>query len=85
MPTTKKTITHDDYLRLVGLLTLARDHNRMLKEIERSAARITGETDEHSDDYFGITSDAVVCDYTASDLLGRLGITVEAPAEKERT
>lgn len=39
-----KTISYDDYLRLVGLLTLAADHRKALGDIERSACALTGQT-----------------------------------------
>jgi hypothetical protein len=64
-----KTITYDDYLRLIGLLTLAADHRRMLDAIEHSALRITGEEPN------GHTSDCVWGqDYSAQRLLELLDI-----------
>lgn len=72
----KRTISQDDHLKLVGLLTLAREHNRALKSIERAAAGLLGEKDEESSGYFGHVSDAVYSDYDAAGLLRRLEIEV---------
>lgn len=74
---TKKTISQDDYLRLLGLLTLAADHRRALEAIERSACGITG-TDP---DAGSLTSDTVWGGHLMSgdDLLRLLDITVEQP------
>jgi hypothetical protein len=73
----KKTISQDDYLRLVGLLTLAADHRKALEDIERSARAITGEQDD-----YGQTADVVWggTKYTAARLLDVLDITVEQPS-----
>ena len=81
--TTKPTISGDDYLRLVGLLTLAHDHNRVLNDIRRSAVAITGEYDDSDfgSEVYGHTGDAVYDDNggSADALLRKLGIAV-APA-----
>lgn len=71
---TKKTISQDDHLRLVGLLTLAADHRKALDAIERSACGITGQRPGHH------TSDVVWGgDLDADQLLDVIGITVEQP------
>lgn len=71
-----KTITYDDYLRLVGLLTLAADHRKALGDIERSAAAITGDRPEAG----GHTSDAVWTDgYDAQRLMDLIEISVLTP------
>ena len=79
--TTKTTISYDDYLRLVGLLTLARDYNRALNDILHSALAITGEYDDNdaTGEYYGHTGDAVYDDDggDADALLRRLGISVD--------
>lgn len=73
---TKTAISQDDYLRLVGLLTLAADHCRALRDIERAACGITGD----EDDVGSHTGDAVWGgDRTADQLLDVIGITVEQP------
>ena len=81
--TKNTTISYDDYLRLVGLLTLAKDHNRALADIRHSALAITGEYDdiEVQGEYYGHTSDAVYDDNSndANALLRKLGITVDSP------
>lgn len=69
-----KTISHDDFLRLLGLLTLAADYRKKLVDIERSARAITGDKE------LGHTGDAVWADvHSARSLLAALGITVEPP------
>jgi hypothetical protein len=73
-----KTITADQRLQLIGLLALAREHNKMLKDIERAAYSITDERDrEGRPETCGHTSDAIFCDYAVDDLLSRLEIAVE--------
>jgi hypothetical protein len=68
----KKTITRNEWLRLIGLLVLAEGHNRDLDAIAASAREITGD-EEH-----GHTADEVFARYPdANRLLQRLGITVE--------
>lgn len=82
-------ITQDDYLRLVGLLALAKDHNKFLDEIERSAARILKLEDEDEGGggrpYFGHLSDAVYGSgaENAAALLELMEIAVELPQEPE--
>ena len=82
--TTKTSISQDDYLRLVGLLTLARDHNRALSDIRLSAVAITGEYDDTGlgGEVYGHTGDAVYDDNggNADALLRKLGIKVDPPA-----
>ena len=72
------TITYDDYLRLLGLLTLAKDYNAKLDDILRAAEVITGEKPE----FGGHTSDAVYGETSMSDLLKRLNITVEGDPDQ---
>lgn len=76
--TEKTTISYDDYLRLEGLLTIARDVERQSKAILRNVAKIIGE-DPDGD---GHAVDAVYNNYTARELLEKSGITVE-PREEE--
>lgn len=48
-----KTITRNQYLQLVGLITLGKHHRTLLESIEKAAREITGESEEggsHSDD-----------------------------------
>jgi hypothetical protein len=75
---TKKTISQDDYLRLLGLLTLAADHRKALEAIERSACAITSVAPEAGTH----TSDTVWGGYLLStdELLSLLDITVEQPS-----
>ncbi|MBW3624083.1 MAG: hypothetical protein KY468_11805 [Armatimonadetes bacterium] len=74
-----KTISRNEYLQLVGLQTLAANHNRQLREIEKAAYAITGEGDLSEDYLGGHTSDAMydTDNISVDDLLRRLEITVE--------
>lgn len=73
--TTVKSITYDDYLKLTGLLLLAREHKAMLDRFRDAMLTITGETAD-----FTHTCDAVWESYSAAELLGKLGIPVpQAP------
>lgn len=71
-----KTITENDYLRIVGLLTLARDHNDKLADIARSVAGIVGEDFEEAAIGGNHSGDAVYGDYPAAELLRKLEIRV---------
>lgn len=67
----RRAISYDDYLRLLGLLTLAADHRRALEAITRSAGAITLEGN-----LAGHTDEAVWSGLSVDELLERLGITV---------
>lgn len=69
----RATISRLEYLSLVGLLTLAKEHNRQLKYITEGVQAIL--KPEAPDDGHG--PDAVYCDYTAERLLELMEITVE--------
>jgi hypothetical protein len=62
-----KTISKEEYQRLVGLLTLARDYNRALQAVLRAAQKLTGDTQD-----LGPTSDAVYGSMDADQLLRQL-------------
>jgi hypothetical protein len=64
-------ISREDFLKLQGLLTVARYHSRMLDDLERAAREITGEEPNG-----GHTSDAIFNDFTAELLLAKLEIKV---------
>lgn len=69
-----KIISYDDYLRLVGLLTLAADHRKAMADIHRSACAITGEEPYAG----GHTDDAIWGDtYDLRRLLEVLDIDVQ--------
>lgn len=80
-------MTYDNYLRLIGLLTLAADHRKMMQALERSACAITGDDVDG-----GHTADAIWGDtHDAASLLRVLGIPVPTvppptttPAEVEQ-
>ena len=69
----KCLITKTDYVTLVGLLALAKDHNQQLGNIFSAAAKITEEKDE-----FGHTADAVYASMSANELLKKLEIKVRS-------
>ncbi|MGI4789230.1 MAG: hypothetical protein ACRYFS_10330 [Janthinobacterium lividum] len=78
--TPKTSISRNDYLRLLGLLTLAKDHNKALSALQRSAEEITGETGDGTESgNYGHTADAIYDEGSNSidALLRKLGITVE--------
>lgn len=78
--TAKKSISPNERLQLIGLLTLARRHNAALVDLRSAALAITGEQDgDGVPDDCGHTSDAIYSDYDADDLLRRLEIAVEEP------
>jgi hypothetical protein len=69
----KTRITTHERLQLIGLLTLAAQHNAALTDIVLAVRAITGERDD-----MGHSADAVYSNYSVDDLLGRLEIAVEA-------
>ncbi len=70
--TSVETISQDEYLKLIGLHTLAAYHRKSLHDIQQAAQSITGETEDggHTDEF--IWSDNPGIDA----LLKRLNITV---------
>lgn len=76
--TEKTHISLEDYYRLVGLLTVAKQHNEALAVISRAAAEITGEQDDGYG-YYGVTSDFIGGDgmYSADALLKQIEISVD--------
>jgi hypothetical protein len=76
---TAETITPEQRLMLIGLLTLAADHRKSLEDIERSVATIIGEPYESPGcPGCGRSGDFVWSNEGSADvLLEREGITVE--------
>lgn len=77
-----KTITYDDYLRLLGLLTLAESHRKALEAIERAAWALLDSTpqgDVESERRGSHISDEIWGGYHrgVAELLRVLEITVE--------
>ncbi len=70
-----KTITKNQYLQLVGLMTLGRKHNEMCREIEKAACEITGE------DVAGHTVDMMYGDRELDEGLKLLGVQVAESAD----
>ena len=69
----KEYITKAEHLQLMGLLAVAASQNRALHETESAIAElllIEGNIQEG----FGHVSDAVYCEYSATELLGKLKI-----------
>lgn len=48
----KKQITHDDYLRFLGLATLQAEHDRATKDIEHAAASLFDLSDSECLDFY---------------------------------
>jgi hypothetical protein len=71
--TDKTEITENENMQLIGLLVLAKAGNERMKDILKAVMAITGETED-----CGHSSDAVYSDYTADELMEKLGITVSA-------
>lgn len=69
--TEKTKVSKTEYLQLVGLLTLAEAANKKQRDILKAVMAITGETDN-----CGHSGDAVYGDYSADELLEKLGIKV---------
>ena len=76
----KTEISKEDYLKLVGLFTLARSHTKAIQEIEIAAAEIIKmeAKDGFGDNYYGHLSDEIWSFDTTSpdDTLKRLKIKV---------
>lgn len=70
--TPKSKISQAEYLQLVGFLSLAKKHNEWLKNIAKGVRDIVGEKEEG-----GHADDAVYCDYSADEMLSKLGIKVQ--------
>lgn len=75
--TDKTKITENEKLQLIGLLVLAKAGNERMRDILKSVISITGEKDDN-----GHSSDAIYSNYTADELLGKLGITVMPSNDK---
>lgn len=79
-PSQPPTITHVQYLQLLGLFVLAERHVRQLTEIRAAAAALLRGASAESD-LDDTVSDAIFGSATADDLLAELGITVAPPAD----
>lgn len=73
----QKTISREHYNVLVATLSLAREYRRKMDELVAIALCVTGESDGAGTlDTTGHTADAVMCGYSADDLLKLLDIQV---------
>lgn len=70
----KRMISKTEYVTLVGLLALAKEHNQQLNTILSAVAKITEEKNELG----GHTGDAVYGSMSANELLKKLGIKVRS-------
>ncbi len=70
----KKIVTRNEYLQLTGLLTVGAYHLRHLNELGNAAADLLEASPEDKD---GHIADAFFSPYTASELIGKLGIEIE--------
>ena len=55
----KKEITKNEYLQLVGLMTIAHGNLEQINACERAMVSIVGEQDLDISDYAGLLSDAI--------------------------
>lgn len=72
-----RTISYDDYLRFLGLVTLAQGHVQALRDIERSALQLL------EDEELGHVSDLIWGgDRTPDQVLQLLEISVNSSSQK---
>lgn len=69
----KKTITPQEKLQLLGLLTLARQHQKMVREAEGAMIKVL----DHDDNYLDHLSDAMYDDSSIDDALKYMGVKVK--------
>lgn len=67
----KSSITQTEYVQIVGLLTIAKQHTQMIASIEKSLREIIGQEGDN-----GHCSDAIYGDYTAEELLEKMAVKV---------
>jgi hypothetical protein len=80
----KTTITENERLKLIGLLTLAAQHNKAMEDIKDAALAITDERDSDGAlETCGHTTDALWNDYSVDMLLRKLGMDVAPNAAPE--
>lgn len=74
----KTTITANERLQLIGLLTVAESQMKQLEATEKAAGELLGAKDDSG--YYGHVSDAIYDNgrRDADGLLERMGISVEA-------
>lgn len=73
-------LKRSEYLQVVGLLALAPQHNRALKDIEVAISKIVGE----KPDGCGHVADAVYSEYSADDLLSKLAAQRKREAKAKK-
>lgn len=71
----KKTISRSEYLQTVGLLTIASEHLKAMKDIEQALAEVLGAEGDETE-YYGHVSDAIYQPYSAKELLATMKIKV---------
>lgn len=77
-----KTISKEDHMKLIGLLTVAAQHQSALEAIERAACEITGDEPQSG----GHTGDAVYAGYgpqNISDVAHRLMTNLKITVSKD--
>jgi len=71
----KKTISYEEYLKLEGLMVLARDYHKKADEVERVMADSLSD-DPNRDDNYGLWSDYMFDDRPVKELLKNLDIKI---------
>lgn len=81
----KKKITHDDYLRFLGLVKLVEDHDRALEWLHRSANLLGYKGEEpYLDNFYGSHAyDAMHGSRPPREALQLMEIDIEPPIEPE--
>lgn len=80
-----RTITHDAFVRVVGLYALAAEHARSLRTLERVIANTLDEPDDGYG-YFGHVSDEIFeKSPNPRDVLRRMNIEVEFAQDRPAT
>ena len=70
-------ISKDDYYKVIGLLVIGKDYVKKSEDVIVALRNLLKDEDDS-----GHCSDALYCDYTADELLERLGITIEEEPPK---
>ena len=76
----KKTITRNEYLQLLGLFVLGKEHSDRIKDIDRSAARIL-EVELEYNNYSGYVGDELYGDCNVDNMLRKMEISVESEVQ----
>ena len=74
----KTTITQNEYLQIVGLMTLARNHQKIVDDCNDAMSEIVGDDEKYS-----LLTDAMYDSTDVDTALKNMNITVELTVESE--